>query len=674
LNQDNKIRVMCKGLLLFFFLLAGCTKHTSNPEDIADRYVQYWQQGQFEEMYDLLSASSRNGMTKEVFASRYKKIYEGIDTDNLSITFLPVTDNNADKDEDRRAYSYEMKLDTSAGPINEEGRVQLEKEENGTWAVGWQPSLIFPSMQEGDTVSVTTLKASRGEIKDRNGNGLAINGLSEVIGILPGELGQNAENTKAKLAERLQIQVETINRKLAASWVKDNLFVPIANISTGQEGSDYSDLPGVVGRTEDTRVYPYGEAAAHLTGYIREVTKEDLSAYPNSGYRAGDLIGKAGSEQVYEDVLRGKDGRSITIVNSAARTKEVLAKEEPVDGRDVQLTIDVELQTSIYDSLSPDAGTAAAIQPMTGEILALVSSPSYDPNRFVTGLSTEQWEAWNNDPNKPLLNRFTKLYAPGSVFKPITAAAGIELGVSSPDEVKEIKGVRWSKDASWGGYYVKRVKDVPVLNLRDALVYSDNIYLAQEALEMGADAFLEGAGKFIFADSLPIRYPFPKASLSNHGIKSEIQLADSGYGQGEVVMSPLHLALSYTPFVNAGELISPVLDLEEKGHAGSVSNSAVISANTASTVKNMLVDVVRDPAGSGHAAYLNGIELAGKTGTAELKSSKGEKGQENGWFVTFDTKETKLLLAMMIEHVEVRGGSGYVVKKAVPVLKAYYGR
>ncbi|WP_169088537.1 penicillin-binding transpeptidase domain-containing protein [Paenibacillus sp. PL91] len=673
MNLDNKIRVMCKGLLLFFVLLAGCTKHTSNPEDIADQYVQNWQQGHFEEMYDLLSASSRNGLTKEIFASRYKKIYEGIDTDILSITYLPVTDKNADKVEDRRAYSYEMKLDTSAGPINAEGRLQLEKEENGTWAVGWQPSLIFPSMQEGDTVSVTTLKASRGEIKDRNGNGLAINGLSEVIGIVPGKLGQNAENTKAKLAERLQIPVETIDRKLAASWVKDNLFVPIANISTAQEGGDYSDLPGVVSRTEDTRVYPYGEAVAHLTGYIREVTEEDLSTYPNSGYRAGDLIGKAGSEQVYEDVLRGKDGRSITIVNSDGRTKEVLAEEEPVDGRDVQLTIDVELQTSIYDSLSPDAGTAAAIQPTTGEILALVSSPSYDPNRFITGVSTEQWEEWNNDPDKPLLNRFTKLYAPGSVFKPITAAAGIELGVSSPDEVKEINGVRWSKDASWGGYYVKRVKDVPVLNLRDAHVYSDNIYLAQEALEMGADAFLEEAGKFIFADSLSIRYPFPKASLSNHGIKSEIQLADSGYGQGEVVMSPLHLALSYTPFVNAGKLTSPVLDFEEKSHAGSVSNSAVISANTASTVKNMLVDVVRDPAGSGHVAYMEGIELAGKTGTAELKSSKGEEGQENGWFITFDTEETKLLLAMMIEHVEGRGGSGYVVKKAVPVLKAYYG-
>ncbi|MGV2787327.1 penicillin-binding transpeptidase domain-containing protein, partial [Clostridium perfringens] len=182
-----------------------------------------------------------------------------------------------------------------------------------------------------------------------------------------------------------------------------------------------------------------------------------------------------------------------------------------------------------------------------------------------------------------LLNRFTKLYAPGSVFKPITAAVGLKLGVTTPGKTREIHGLRWSKDPSWGNYYVTRVKEVPVLNLRDALVYSDNIYLAQEALEIGADAFLKEAEKFGFEEGVPRHFPFPEASLANEGINSEIQLADSGYGQGEVLMSPLHLALAYTPFINGGGLIQPVLDSSEQEKRPKETR-AVLDKHTAETV------------------------------------------------------------------------------------------
>lgn len=326
---------------------------------------------------------------------------------------------------------------------------------------------------------------------------------------------------------------------------------------------------------------------------------------------------------------------------------------------------------SLYEAIREDAGTAVALQPKTGEILALVSSPAYDPNAFITGMSDEQWDAWNLNPDKPFLNRFTKLYSPGSVFKPITTAAGLELGVSDVEKNRVIKGLRWSKDSSWGNYYVTRVKDSPKVNLREALLYSDNIYFAQEALEIGADAFLKETGKFLSNVNPNIKYPFPKASLSNHGIKNEIQLADSGYGQGEVVMTPLHLALAYTPFLNDGVLIPPVLEYQEGDAVGS-SGINVISADTAKLIQSMLADVVNNPGGTGYGAKIKGIEIAGKTGTAELKNKKEQKGQENGWLVTFDTAESKLLIAMMVERVEGRGGSGYVVKKARPVLEEYY--
>lgn len=667
---------LCLSLVLIH---TGCDRNQGpDPEEIAKRYVEWWEEGSYESMYDLLSHKSKQEMTKEEFITRFQTIYEGIGAADLTITpdfTAKVTEETTDE---RVFYPYDIQLETSAGRVQAKGSFELSKEDDETegkslsWRIVWHPSLILPSMNDGDKVNVQTLPSSRGEILDRNGHGLAINGTMEVIGIVPGKLGDDREQILLELAERLGVSTEIIKRKLDAAWVKDDLFVPILNLNAQQSRMDYSDLAGVVKKNERARVYPYGAAAAHLTGYIRQVTKEDLTYAPEAQYGTNELIGKSGSEQVYNEVLRGRDGKRISIVDSSGKVKDIVAEKEAVDGQDIQLTIDAELQQSIFASFREDAGTAAAINPKTGEILALVNSPSYDPNAFIVGLSTEQWDEWNHNPDKPLLNRFTKLYAPGSVFKPITAAIGLKLGVTTPGKVREIHGLRWSKDPSWGNYYVTRVKEVPVLNLRDALVYSDNIYLAQEALEIGADPFLKEAVKFGFEEGLPLQFPFPKASLANEGIKSEIQLADSGYGQGEVLMSPLHLALAYTPFMNGGKLIQPVLDSSEQEIRPSETKE-VLDSHTAEIIKSMLVDVVQDPKGSGHGADISGIELAGKTGTAELKISKAEKGQENGWFVAFDTTESKLLLAMMVEHVEGRGGSGYVVNKVAPILQKYYG-
>lgn len=664
--------------LILMVIHTGCDRNKEpDPEEIAKRYVEWWEEGSYESMYDLLSQKSRQEMTKEEFIIRYQTIYEGIGAADLTITpdfTAKVTEEATDE---RVFYPYHILLETSAGRVQAKGSFELSKEDDETegkslsWRMMWYPSLILPGMDALDKVNVQTLSSSRGEILDRNGHGLAINGTMEVIGIVPGKLGDDGEQTLVALAERLGISTEIIKRKLDAAWVKDDLFVPILNLNAQQSRMDYSDLAGVVKKNERARVYPYGAAAAHLTGYIRQVTKEDLTNAPEAQYGTNELIGKSGSEQVYNEVLRGRDGKRISIVDSSGKVKEIVAEKEAVDGQDIHLTIDAELQKSIFASFREDAGTAAAINPTTGEILALVNSPSYDPNAFIVGLSTEQWDEWNHNPDKPLLNRFTKLYAPGSVFKPITAAVGLKLGVTTPGKVREIYGLRWSKDPSWGNYYVTRVKEVPVLNLRDALVYSDNIYLAQEALEIGADPFLKEAVKFGFEEGLPLLFPFPKASLANEGIQNEIQLADSGYGQGEVLMSPLHLALAYTPFMNGGKLIQPVLDSSEQEIRPSEPKE-VLDSHTAEIIKRMLVDVVQDPKGSGHGADISGIELAGKTGTAELKISKSEKGQENGWFVAFDTTESKLLLAMMVEHVEGRGGSGYVVNKVTPILQQYY--
>ncbi|UVI32960.1 penicillin-binding transpeptidase domain-containing protein [Paenibacillus spongiae] len=670
--MKNVLFFIC--LLLFLFILPGCKEENLKPENVFASYIGYWQQGRYEQMYELISESAKVAITKEEFVTRYRSIYEGIEMSNLTVAAVPHVDEGKGGASDIKKFPYHLKMDTAAGPINVDGAMQIvkNKETNQEWKVAWKPSLLFPSMDEGDKVNVRTLKAKRGSIYDRVGRELAANGSIEVLGIVPGQLGDAREETIAKLAERLAVPESFIQEKLDVPWGKDNVFVPIVNISEERLELDFSDLQGVTKREKSARIYPYEEAAAHLTGYIRQVTSEDIEKHPEKRFDPNDVVGKAGMELIYDERLRGRDGKQIAIVKIDGQEKETLAKIEPVNGGDIHTTIDAQLQDSIYRALEEDVGTSVAIHPRTGEIFALVSSPAYDPNLFIQGLSSEQWKSWNEDPKKPLLNRFTKLYAPGSVFKPITASIGLQVGVSSVDEIKTIDGLRWAKDESWGSYYVKRVRDVPVESLMDAIVNSDNIYLAQEAIEMGVDIFSREAGKFGFGKPLPIAYPFPQASLSNNGITSEILLADSAYGQGEVAMSPLHLALSYTPFINGGELITPVMELmDDEKPQGEPWGDPVLAPETAEAINRMLLEVVENPRGTGRGAYIKGSRIAGKTGTAELKRSKEEKGQENGWFVAYDAERADLLMAIMIEDVQNRGGSAYVVRKTAPVLRAY---
>jgi penicillin-binding protein len=308
-------------------------------------------------------------------------------------------------------------------------------------------------------------------------------------------------------------------------------------------------------------------------------------------------------------------------------------------------------------------------------VLALVSAPGYDPNDFILGISDKEWNKLQSSPDKPLLNRFTQAYAPGSSFKPITAAIALKTESIDPNKKVHISGPDWQPDdPSWGDYKVHRVDSLSEVNLQDALIYSDNIYFAQTALKIGADKFLNEAKNFGFGEKLP-SFPIPiePAQISNNGkIAGQVQLANSGYGQAQVATSALQLAVSYTPFVNDGNLLKPTIELENATNNADVWHKNVISPKLANTIENYLIQVVQNPHGTGHAANINGLTIAGKTGTAELKKSKEDKnGKENGWFVGFNTKNPKIMISMMIEDVKNRGGSHYVVPKVAAALKSY---
>lgn len=656
------IVIIAAGVFLFFRLRGT----GENPSDILKNYFSYITSQDYEKMYNLVDAGD---VSKDDFISRNQNIYEGIGCSNVKVKI---------KSEETDSVSYSVTLTTLAGEISYDNTAHFtDDSEKGTVLV-WDDSVIFPELTSTDKVRIYTDEAARGQILDRNNVVLAGTGTAYSVGLVPGEMNEDHSADVETLAELLGMTSDDIESELSQGWVTDDSFVPLKTISASDAElrSKLLEVSGVMLSTVEVRNYPYGNATAHLIGYVSNVTAEDLEEHPDAGYSSDSVIGKSGLESLYEDELRGKNGYTIVIEDENGEQKSVLAYQDKTDGENIRLTIDITLQQALYEQFQEDEGCSVAMNPYTGEVLALVSTPSYDTNQFVLGLTTDQWNTLNNDESQPLYNRFRQTFAPGSTLKPFTAAIGLAEGTIDPNQDYGSNGTSWQKDSSWGSYYVTTLQDYSPGTLENALIYSDNIFFAKAALNLGADKFTAGLDKFGFNQVVPFEIKMSQSQYDNDGsITDEIQLADSGYGQGQVLANPLHLAVMYTAFSNNGSMIQPYLIYKDNPSATVWIENAISQENT-SILTEDLKSVVNNPAGSGYAAYRNDMELAGKTGTAELKSEQGTTGQEIGWFSVFTTDQNTskpVLLVSMVEHVEDKGGSTYVVEKDDAVLDEYLG-
>ncbi len=657
------------------------------PEELLVEYMNHIPAQEYEQMYAMLHIEASGNVSQEDFIKRNSAIYEGIEIQNMAVEIIAY-------DEEQLTVTYQTSFDTVAGEISFENEAVFLEGEDG-YKLVWDNSLIFPNLASTDKVRVSTTQANRGEILDRNGRVLAGKGTASSVGIVPGKL-ENREEAIAKIAELLETTPEVIEKKLSAQWVKDDSFVPIKTIPRVEEiellkvepdedvlkekerHESLLAIPGVMISDVEVREYPLGEAAAHLVGYVQSVTAEDLEEHAGEGYTANSVIGRSGMEGLFEKELKGQNGCRIYIVNSEGKEKEELACILVQHGQDIKLTIDASLQIALYEQFQEDKSCSVAMNPYTGEVLALVSTPSYDNNDFIMGLSSEQWTALNDDEDKPMYNRFRQVWCPGSTFKPVTAAVGLESGAIDPNEDYGNVGLSWQKDASWGSYYVTTLHAYEPVILENALIYSDNIYFAKAALKIGYEEMESSLTQLGFNAELPFEIKMAKSQYSNsESIETEIQLADSGYGQGQVLVNPLHLACIYSAFCNEGNIIKPYLVYQNEVSA-EYWISGAFSSETASRVLEGTKKVVNDSHGTGYAAHRDDIVLAGKTGTAEIKASKDDtSGTELGWFAVFTAEETverPILIISMVEDVKGRGGSGYVVKKDSLVLEEWFSR
>ena len=628
-------------------------------EQVVTEYFELLKKKNYKQMYQMLNTKTVYTPTQKYFVEKYKEFYEEIDAKNIQIKILDEQDN---------VIEYLIYIDTLAGRITYRNKVGVKNEQ-----IQFNKELIMDGYTDGCKIKITTYNPEkRGRILDRNGKVLAEDGKGYSVGLVKGKL--NGENDYGQIAQYLETDVETLQKKMSASWINDDSFVPIKTVSEATKNDlinkNILGINGVKISTVSIRTYPYDKVASHIVGYVQNVNAEDLKKHKNEGYNSISVIGRSGIEAAYEEKLRGITSGKIDLVDKNDKViKELCHKEVKMSPQDITLTIDIDLQQSLYNEYQNDKSASVALNPKTGEVLALVSTPSYSNNDFVLGLSTDKWNALNNDVNQPLMSRYKQTYTPGSSMKPITAAIGLETKAIDPDKDLGAKD-KWQKDSSWGNYYVTTLHAPSPNNLKNAITYSDNVYFARSALNIGKENLFKYYKNLKIGKKVPFELALNKSQYINKNQKVSDQLiADSGYGQGQILINPLQLASIYSAFVNNGSIYQPYI---VQGQT-KIWIKNVFSKETTKIIKEDLINAIADENGTGHAIYHDNVILAGKTGTAEIKQSQSDTtGTELGWFtvMTIDEKQP-ILMTTVVEDVKNRGGSGYVVEHTKAPLDLY---
>ena len=460
-------------------------------------------------------------------------------------------------------------------------------------------------------------------------------------------------------------------------------------------------LPGVVIEVEPIRNYIYGSEAAHIFGYVGEISKNELEALKDKGYRAGDLVGKMGLEKVLEPYLKGTNGGKQVEVNAFGKPIKVLGEIPPVPGDTIILTIDSELQRvaekALQDQLLklqtdkikpfPNAkrGAVVVLNVKTGEVLAMASVPSFDPNMFARGLTAKEWEDLSNNPLKPLVNiAISETYPPGSVFKMITAIAALENNITNEKETIYDRGVYWTilpkKDWKPGGH--------GVVNMIKAIAESCNIYFFEMGRRLGIDLIEKYAKMFGLGQITGIELPGEKAGVvasreykektfkkAEDKIWYPAETLDAAIGQGYHQFTPLQIACYISAIANEGYWMKPyiiksIVDANGRTVFDSkpeIAGKVNVSKKTFEIVKQGMRGVV-SPGGTAYGVFSNfPIPIAAKTGTAQWDLKKAP----HGWFVTFAPYDNpEIAIAVFIEQAGSGGSTGGPVARAI--LEEYF--
>lgn len=557
----------------------------------------------------------------------------------------------------------------------------------------------YRRLSENNSIRLQRIEPFRGIIYDRNGTMLVDNRPSFDITVIP-KNAEPLERTAGKLAHYLDEPKESLIERLQ-QYRGLRSFKPVVlkpdvdrDMLAAVEVHRY-DLPGVEVQVKPTRNYVYNQSAAHLLGYIGEINAAELDSGRYAGLRSGDLIGKFGAERTFDRFLRGKSGGRQVEVNATGQVVRVLDTVPAEPGRNVVLSIDIRVQRKAEELLEGVTGAAVAVEPATGQILALASSPGFDQNAFVSGLTHDQWRAFTRDPQKPLTNRALQgEYPPGSTYKIITAIAGLEEGVVDENTEYFCPGhLRFARRdyRCWkrGGH--GRV------NLVDAIAESCDVYFYHVGLAIGVDrlAWYAKAAGLGSPTDIDLAHEaaglIPTADWKQRRFNTAWQKGENlsiAIGQGFNLTTPLQLAMMISSVANDGIRYHPQILKEVRSAQGEliaapepvVAGRLPASAKTMALVQEGLRQVVNSERGTARGSMVAGLDISGKTGTSQVISRKeGEEEEEtpipdrlkaHALFVAYAPNEhPKIAVAVVVENGE--HGSGAAAPIAREMIKTY---
>jgi penicillin-binding protein 2 len=532
----------------------------------------------------------------------------------------------------------------------------------------------FQEASDKNRIRIRPIAAPRGILFDRTGAPLVDNRPAFTLSLIPRELERDIARRDAALG-RLAVLMQIPYQELldAVSRVSPDSFLPV-RIRRGLTMEDVAkveewklELPGVIVEVEPQRAYPTSRFGAHLLGYVREASDEQLKG---GRYRRGDMVGQSGLERLLDEFLRGKDGGERIEVDAMGRPVRLIQSTEPHPGAQVITTVDRRIQEAAERAMDGHAGSVVVMDPRNGDVLAMVSTPAFEIDQFTGTIQADAWRRVVQDPDHPLLNRaIQSMYAPGSVFKIVVAAAGLQEGSITPGDRTHCAGEfhlgTWTfKDWKKEGH--------GTVDLMGAMRHSCNIYFYEKGLKITGPVIAKYAGMFGFGKATGIDLlgerlgliPQPKIRRGRSAATFHAgDTVNMSIGQGQVLVTPMQVARFMSAVANGGVLWKPRLvqriERPERGvlwsDAGTVNGHVELSPAVWAFLRQSLWSVVND-GGTGAAARIPGLDIAGKTGTAQMiANSKADKGQDHAWFASFaPANAAEVVVVVMVE----RGGKG----------------
>ncbi len=546
----------------------------------------------------------------------------------------------------------------------------------------WQLQVIqgdyYAQLADSNRLRVHRVAAPRGLILDRRGRPLVTNRPAFSVSLLPMAL-EAPHKVLRELSPILGVPEVDLWAKLEQG--RSRPFEPVRvrrdvgiRVVTVLEERRH-ELRGVVVEAEPVRVYPYGPVGAHVLGYLGEVSAQELELLRPRGYRPGDLLGKAGVERRYDAVLRGHDGEQVVEVDAAGRPLRALREQAGRPGHSLVLALDWDLQQEAEALLGGRPGAVVAMDPRTGELLALASSPSFDPNPFAVGISERDWEALAKDPRNPLINRATaSAYEPGSVFKIVTGLAALQEGRATAQSRFVCTG-----SLRLGRWEFRELQAHGVVDFTTGVAQSCNVMFWLLGQSVGPEVLAHYAHQLGFGQLTGVDLPHevegnvPSRSYKERAWKEPWYPGDTlnlAIGQGFVLATPIQVARGLSAVANGGVLLQPriaraVLSPEGKvvrRFEPVVQGRVGVRPEVLAALRRSLEAVVTR--GTGRAAAVQGLRVAGKTGSAETP-----RGKPHAWFAGYaPAEDPQLVVVVLVEH-GARGGLA-----AAPVARALFER